>query len=196
MMTRLLIPLAAIMMLATTVSCAPPLLIAGAAAGATGAAVVSDRRTARVVLEDQKIETEAADAINADRRLSEGVHVSVTSYNHIVLLTGQAPDQGAIDRIVQHVRSVEKVRNIHNHIDTRAPTTFRQRSRDTLTTARVKSALLGEEGFSSMQVKVVTENDSVFLMGMIRRGDAERVAQVVQQVDGVRQVITVFEYIR
>ncbi len=194
MMTRLLMTLCALAMLLSTASCAPPLLIAGA--GATGAAVVSDRRTARVVIEDQIIEAEAADLINNDRLLSDGVHVSVTSYNHVVLLTGQTPDQEAVDRIVHHVRGVDKVRSIHNHIDIGPATSFRQRSRDTLTTTRVKSALLGEEGLSSMQVKVVTENDSVYLMGMIRRSDAGRVAEVVQQQDGVRRVVLVFEYIR
>jgi osmotically-inducible protein OsmY len=194
MMTRLLMTLCALVMLLSTASCAPPLLIAGA--GATGAAVVSDRRTARVVVEDQIIEAEAADAINDDLLLSDGVHVSVTSYNHVVLLTGQAPDQAAVDRIVQHVRGVDKVRSIHNHVDIGPATSFGQRSRDTLTTARVKSTLLGEEGLSSMQVKVVTESDSVYLMGMIRRSDAGRVAEVVQQQDGVRRVVLVFEYIR
>jgi osmotically-inducible protein OsmY len=196
MITRLLIPVCGLLLLVSTTACAPPLLIAGAAAGAAGAAVVSDRRTARVIVEDQKIESAAIDAINADLRLAEGVHVSVTSYNQIVLLTGQAPDGNAIDRVVQHVRGIDKVRSIHSHIETRAPTTLRQRSRDTLTTSRVKSALLGEEGLSSLQIKVVTENDAVYLMGMVRRSEADRVAHVVQQVDGVRQVVLVFEYIR
>ncbi len=194
MTTRVLIPLCALLMLASTTACAPPLLIAGA--GAAGAVVVSDRRTTQVQFEDQKIESAAIDAIGADLRLSEGVHVSVTSYNHVMLLTGQAPDQTTIDRIIQHMRGIDKVRSIHNHIETRAPTTFSQRTRDTLTTSRVKSVLLGEEGLSSLQVKVVSENDVVYLMGLIRRNEADRVAQVVQQVEGVRQVVLIFEYIR
>lgn len=195
MTARLLLPLFALMTLASATACAPPLLIAGAAAVGAGA-VVSDRRTARVVVEDQKIESAATDSINSDQQLAKGVHVSVTSYNQVVLLTGQAPDDQAVNRIVRHVQGVGQVRNIHEHIERREPAGFRQRSRDTLTTSRVKSALLGEEGLSSLQVKVVTENDSVYLMGMVRRAEAERVSQVVQDVDGVRRVVLVFEYIR
>lgn len=194
MITRLLIPLCALTLLVSMTACAPPLLIAGA--GAAGAVVVSDRRTAQIQIEDQKIESAAADAIGADLRLSEGVRVSVTSYNRVMLLTGQAPDQTAIDRIIQHMRGIEKVRSIHNHIETRAPTTFSQRTRDTLTTSRVKSTLLGEEGMSSLQVKVVSENDVVYLMGLVRRNEADRVSEVVQQIEGVKQVVLIFEYIR
>lgn len=195
MIARLLLLPCVLLTLISTAACAPPLLIAGVAAVGAGA-VVSDRRPARILVEDQKIESEAIDSINSDRQLAKDVHVSVTSYNQIVLLTGQAPDQNASDRIIQHVLNTGKTRGIHNHVEQRAPTTLGQRSRDTLTTGRVKSALLGEEGLSALQVKVVTEDDVVYLMGMVRRGEAERAAEAAQQVDGVRRVVLVFEYIR
>ncbi len=195
MITRLLLPLFALWTLASATACVPPLLIAGAAAVGAGA-VVSDRRTARVVIDDQKLESEAIDSINSDQQLAKGVNVSVTSYNQVVLLTGQAPDDQAVERIIRHVQTIENVRTVHEHIERRAPTGFGQRSRDALTTSRVKSALLGEEGLSSLQVKVVTENNVVYLMGMVRRAEADRVSQVVQEVDGVRRVVLVFEYIR
>jgi len=175
--------------------CAPPLLVAGAAAGAAGAAVVADKRAPGVVLEDQRIESRSQGAINSDRALAEGVNVSVTSYHQVVLVTGQVPDEPARRRVLDHIRNLDGVRKIHDHLEIGPPSLLRQRSRDTMTTARVKSELMGEAGVPSVHVKVVTEKDTVYLMGRVRRADAERIGAAVQRVEGVRLIVFVFEYI-
>lgn len=195
MIRRLTVISAALLMLASMQGCAPPLLVAGAAAGAAGAAVVADKRAPGVVLDDQRIETRARGAVNSDRALAEDVNVSITSYNQVVLLTGQVPDEAARQRVIGHVRSVDKVRRIHDHLEVGPPSLLRQRSRDTVTTARVKSELMGETGLPAVHVKVVTEKDTVYLMGRVRREDAERIGGIVQRVDGVRLIVLVFEYI-
>jgi len=53
---------------------------AGAVVGgaATGAAVVHDRRSAGTVLDDQVIELEAIENLNANRELLEKAHISIT----------------------------------------------------------------------------------------------------------------------
>lgn len=172
--------------------CAPPLLVAGAAAGA---AVATDKRAPRTVLEDQSIELKVAGAVNSNEALSSNAHVSATSYNHVVLLTGQTPTEALRSEAAAAARKVEKVRKIHNHIEIGPPTSLRQRSRDTLTTAKVKSMLLGEEGLPAVHTKVVTENDVVYLMGLVTRDAADQIARVVQRIDGVKRVVKVFEYI-
>lgn len=173
--------------------CAPPLLVAGAAAGA---AVATDKRTPSTVLEDQTIELKAAGAINDNEKLAKNAHVSVTSYNHVVLLTGQAPTEALRRMASQEIRDIDKVRDIHNHIELTQPTSLKQRSRDTLTTAKVKSKLLGDEGLPGVHTKVVTENDVVYLMGLVTREAGDQIARAAQRTSGVKRVVKVFEYIK
>jgi len=172
--------------------CAPPVIVAGAAAGAT---VATDERTTGTVVEDQAIEIKAAHAINTDQTVGGQVHVSVTSYNNVVLLTGQAPNKALADKVVSLVQTVEKVVRIHNEITVGPLATFRERSHDTWITTRVKSALLGAKGFEATRVKVVTESGTVFLMGLIARDQATNIASTVQQVNGVKRVVKIFEYL-
>ena len=86
------------------------------------------------------------------------------------------------------------MRRVHNELTVGPPTDFATRSRDTWLTARVKSALLGTRGLDAIHVKVVTENGVVYLMGLVSRGEGDQVARRVQQVEGVRRVVKVFEY--
>lgn len=169
-----------------------PVLVAGAA---TGASMANDRRTAGTVLEDQTIELKAVGAIQGDEELSKSLHVSVTSFNNIVLVTGQAPTRDLRDRVLSQINSIDKVRRIHNEISIEEPTSLKTRSNDTWITTKVKSTLLGAKGIEAAHVKVITENGVVYLMGLVTHENGDTAAKTVQQVNGVQRVVKVFEYI-
>ncbi len=184
----------ALLLMATLLlpGCAGGLIVAGAA---TGVAVAYDRRTAGTVVEDQNIEIKVARAIRRDPQLARRAHISVTSYNNVVLLTGQVPERELRDRAAALARRVEKVRRVHNEITVGPPTDFRARSRDAWLTAKIKSTLLSSKGVRAIHVKVVTEDGVAYLMGLLKRDEADKVARLVQQVEGVKRVVKVFEYI-
>ena len=172
-------------------ACAP-VLVAGAA---TGASVANDRRTAGTVLEDQTIELKAVGTIQGDEELSKSAHVSVTSFNNVVLVTGQTPARGLRDRVLSLINSIDKVRRIHNEISIEEPTSLKTRSNDTWVTTKVKSTLLGAKGLEAVHIKVITENGVVYLMGLVTHQDGDTAAKTVQQVKGVQRVVKVFEYL-
>lgn len=188
------LPLIAVTLIAPGLmqGCAAPLLVAGAAAGV---AITQDKRPPGVVIEDERLESRIASAINNDRALARDVRVSVTSYHQVVLLTGQIPDETARQRVLAHARGMEQVRRIHDHLEIAAPAQLGQRSRDTMITARVKNALAGENGFPSTHLKIITEKDTVYLMGRVQREDAARIGTLVQNVEGVKLIVLVFEYL-
>jgi osmotically-inducible protein OsmY len=174
--------------------CAAPALVAGTAAGTAGVVVIGDKRTPAELLDDQIIESKARKAIDADPALIDDVNVAVTSYDRMVLLTGQVPSEEIRRRVIGHVRGIEKVREIHDHLEIEEPTMLPQRTRDTLITAHVKSVLMEAQGIPSAKVKVVTEHNVVYLMGKVRREDVGKITDIVQKVDGVKLIVLVFEY--
>lgn len=169
--------------------CAP--LVAGGAAAT--AVVTSDQRTTGTVIEDQVIETKAYDFFGADAGLSQQSRVSATSYNQIVLLTGQTPTEELRKRAADYASRIAKVRHVYNELEIRAPLTAMQVSADGLTTTKVKSKLLTVRDLKSTDVKVVTENGVVFLMGLLDQATGDTVAEVVAGVAGVRKVVKLFE---
>ncbi len=175
--------------LVTLTACAP--LIAGGAA--TGAAVTNDRRTTGTVIEDQAIESKAHDFFKADGALAEQAHINVTSYNQIVLLTGEAPSEELRKRVVEYVSRIAKVRNVHNEITIGSPTPASNRARDTLLTTKVKAKLVSIKDISALDVKVVTEASVVYLMGLVDNSTGDAIAQAVATVRGIAKVVKLFE---
>lgn len=169
--------------------CAP--LVAGGAA--TTAAVTSDQRTTGTVIEDQVIETKAADFFGADAGLSQQSNLHATSYNQVVLLTGQAPTEELRTRAAEYVRRIAKVRHVHNEITLGSPLPLANRSNDALLTTKVKTKLFTIKDLKSTSVKVVTEANVVYLMGLLDQPTGDAVAEVVAGVAGVQKVVKLFE---
>ncbi len=178
--------------LATALQACVPLVVGAAA---TGVSVVHDRRTAGAVLDDQSIEIKARSALNADKEIYDQTHNNVTSYNGIVLITGEAPSEGLRNRIADVVRPLDKVRTVHNEMVIAAPSSLSARSSDTLLTGKVKSRLIGTKDIDSTRIKVVTEGGAVFLMGVVTHGEADTATEIARTTDGVQRVVKVFEYV-
>lgn len=172
--------------------CAAPLLVAGAAGGAT---VARDERSNQSMLDDQVIEAKAKDAIYADPERAKRVHVNVTSYNHVVLLTGEALSKATRKEVLEIVRHLDKVRLVHNEIRIADLTDFSSRTGDSWITSKVKSEMLATRGFPSTRVKVITENDTVFLMGLVTKDVGDHAASIARKISGVKRVIKLFEYL-
>jgi len=166
---------------------------------ATGSAVsgiaIPDRRTPGRYIDDEIIELNALALMLDDRTLSSQTHINATSYNGVVLLTGEAPGESLRDRIVQITRDIPSVRAVHNEIALQAPSTLAERAKDSLITGKVKIALLKDNKINSVRVKVVTERGNVYLMGLVRQHEADRITEVARRVPGVQRVVKVMEYI-
>ena len=171
---------------------------AGVAATGTaaGAVVTQDRRSAGTMVDDEIIELKVRAAIQADERLANQTHVSVTSFNGIVLLTGEAPGESLRSRVVEIARGVPKVRSVQNEVALQAPSSLLARAGDSVVTGKVKTALLANDALRGIQVKVVTERGTVYLMGLLRQAEADRATDIARRVAGVQRVVKVLEYIQ
>lgn len=168
------------------------LLATGAVVGA--ASVAHDQRTAGAIVDDQAIELKAEAAFKSDRDLFKEAHLSVTSYNGIVLLTGEVPDEELHERATDLVHGIDRVREVHNEATLGARSSLSARAADTVLTGKVKARLLGTRGFDSTRVKVVSDGGVVYLMGLVTRDEAETAIDVARTTDGVQRVVRIFEY--
>lgn len=155
--------------------------------------ISEDRRTSGIFIEDEGIELKASRRIH--QQLGNSVHINVTSYNRIVLLTGEAPTEAVKTNIERLVMGVDNVRRIHNEIAIAANTALSSRSNDTLLTSKVKARFLAERKFQINHVKIVTENGVVYLLGMVTREEGDNAAQIASSTSGVRKVVKAFEYL-
>ncbi len=165
------------------------------AGGATGVSVSHDKRTTGTFIEDEAIELKASKALYSDKEINEQTHLNVTSYNTVVLVSGEAPNEKLRGRVIDIVRNTPKVTHVHNEISIAAPSSLMSRSSDTVITTKVKSKLLTDKTTDGLRVKVVTENGVVYLMGLLNRQEADSVTDIARQTGGVQKVVKLFQYI-
>lgn len=179
-------------LLSSTLAGCVPMFALGTAAG-TGAYISEDRRTSGMFIEDEGIELKGTRRIH--QQFGNNVHINVTSYNRIVLLTGEAPTDVIKIEIERLIMGVDNVRKIFNEIAITGNTSLSSRSNDTLITSKVKARFLTERKFQINHVKVVTENEVVYLLGVVTRQEADSAAYIASTTQGVKKVVKVFEYL-
>ena len=164
-------------------------LLGGAAVA--GGLSLNDRRTGGTQIEDQAIE------LKSGGRLREAIgdkgHVNVTSYNRIVLLSGEVPTDADKAGAEKAVHDIEGVSNVVNELEVGPNSTISTRSSDTVITTRVKSALIDAKDIQATAIKIVTERQIVYLMGRVTDREAARAADVARNVGGVQKVVRVFQ---
>ena len=171
-------------------SCIP--LLVGAGVGA-GVLMAEDRRTNATILEDQTIEIKARNRIS--EKYNDQGNISVTCFNRFILLTGQAPTEEMKQDVSVLVLEVPNVRNVQNEIVVGGNSSMTSHASDALLTSQVKGRLSQNKDVGASHVKVVSENGTVFLMGLVTRAEADAAAQTASTTSGAQRVVKVFEYL-
>ena len=145
------------------------------------------------ITEDETIELKASGRIG--ERFKDSAHVNVTSYNRMVLLTGEVPDDAGRTEVERIARGVENVRGVYNETVASGVTSYTARSNDAIITSKTKARFLDTGKFNALHVKVVTENGVVYLMGMVKKQEADEATGIARTTSGVQKVVRLFEYI-
>ena len=178
--------------LVTTLSACAPLVVGSAVMGGL---VAIDRRTAGIQLEDESIELRTAQGLR--QNLSEAAHVNVTSYNRMVLLTGEVSSAAERERAERLAKSQENVSSVVNDLAIEPASSLTQRSKDIITMGQIKALMVDAKDLQSNAFKVVVERGIVYLMGRVTSREAQRASEIARSgsVSGVVKVVRVFDII-
>ncbi|WP_339898755.1 BON domain-containing protein [uncultured Gilvimarinus sp.] len=153
------------------------------------------KRSLGVKIDDSQIETIASVNIDKASSVLDNAPVSVHSFNAVVLLVGQVPTNEARELAGNTVRKMPNVRQVHNELQVQAPISLLAGANDSWLSTKIRSKLLTNRDIESGRVQIVTENNTVFLMGLVTRAEAETVTDIARHTGGVQKVVRVFEYI-
>ena len=169
-----------------------PLVVGGSAV--TAAMVATDRRTTGMQVEDERIERVVAARVY--EQMPQAGRIQATSFNRIVLLTGEVRTIQDKQKAGQLVANVENVRTVVNELTVvEFVSSLGQRSKDTLLTSQVKASLLNARDLQANTIKVITELNVVYLMGLLTARESTRAAEIARGVNDVRKVVRVVETI-
>jgi osmotically-inducible protein OsmY len=119
--------------------------------------------------------------------------ISVTSYNRVLLLTGEVPTEGDRTRVADVVAGVENVRSVVNELAVTGNSRLGERSRDVWLATKVKASMVDAKDLQANAYKVVVDRGIVYLMGRVSEREANRGADLARAIPGVQRVVRVFE---
>jgi len=187
--TLMLVSVAAVTAVTLLSGCAP-LVIGGAA---TAVMMAEDRRSSGVFVDDENIENRAL--LKVKTRYNNQVHVNITSYNRHVLISGEAASEAVKKGVEEEVATAAGIKRIFNEMAVGPQAGVMAVSNDTRLTTIVKTRFLEANRFQPNHVKVVTEAGVVYLMGIVKRSEADAAAQLASTTAGVSRVVRLFEYL-
>lgn len=190
--SRLIVPVLVLSLTAPLLSGCFPLAATGMVVGALS---ISDRRTTGAQAEDQAIEFKAFGRLRDRYKGDSAITASVTSFNRIALVTGYVPDEATKKEVGALVGKIENVRLVINELIVGIPASLTTYGKDVVLTTRVKTALLDAKDLNGNLIKVTTETNIVYLMGMVTNREADRASQIASRVPGVARVVRAFEVI-
>jgi osmotically-inducible protein OsmY len=154
----------------------------------------SDRRTLGMQTDDAAIELKAASL--ASKITGAMGRVTITSYNRMVLLTGEVVDEKMKMEVQKQIESINGVKSIENDLVIAPVSSLGVRANDALITGKVKTAIVDTAGLYVNAFKVQTDRSVVYLMGRVTEREAKLAGEVARNVGGgLRKVVLLFEYI-
>ena len=176
---------------ATLLAGCAPLVIGTVVVG--GAMIATDRRTSGSQVDDEVIELKANGRMGETFPNSDIARINTTSYNRMVLLTGEVPTEADKTTAEQVVARIDNVVSVVNELTVGPPNTFNERTKAAFTTTKVKASLVDAKDLFAHSIKVVTHRGVVYLMGRVTEREANRAAEIARGVSGVVKVVKVFE---
>ena len=160
-----------------------------------GASMATDRRSIGNQIDDQSIEVEAYNEITKNKAINDNTNLHIASVNGSVLIIGQAPTTYLRDQAIKIVTEIQGVVRIHNQIRIGNVTSVITQTNDVWLTSKVKTALFSSDNVNGNDIKVITENAEVFLMGIVSKKEADAAVNVTRNISGVNRVFKAFEYL-
>lgn len=153
------------------------------------------KRSFGTYIDDQNIETIVKVNIRKAAPVAKEANIFVHSFNGAVLLIGQVPTAEVREVAGSTARNEPRVRQVYNELVVGEKTDFFDRTADNVLQTKINSKLALNRDIESSRVKVIVENDTAYLMGLLTRIQAEKITDVVSSTRGIKKVVRAIEYL-
>jgi len=153
-------------------------------------------RTAGAVVEDESIQTRIIVNMKSQEPRFRNSNFNVISHNGVVLIVGQVQSDELRTKASEIAsQASSKIKRIHNELEVAGRTSMLARTNDTWISTKVRTQLTANKQVPASQIRVVTNNSTVYLMGLVSQSEGDQAALLTRNVAGVAKVVKVFEYI-
>ncbi len=175
-------------------SCTP--IIQGASTVSSIISISNDRRSVGEILDDKIIALRLLTWSSEDSILNDA-HLNFMVYNKTVLIAGEVPtSEIRVYVIKQAQHQVPKISQIFNEIKLGPSSGLLSRAKDSTITIQVELLFQNQEVFHPTRVRVMVEDQVVYLMGALTKREADMAAKTAAKAKGVYKIVKLFDYLK
>lgn len=160
-----------------------------------GGFLVYKRHAVENFANDIRIKSEINNAYFQDANIWDQNHIVVGCVNGYVLLAGETRTAEIKRQALQLAQKVTGVVKVYDNIDISESLSLFQQSKDAVITVIIKTKMFFAENFDPSSIKVITNNNVVYLLGVVNPQQADQAAEIASKTAGVVKVVKVFQYI-
>ena len=178
-----------ILFITQLVGCAPSTLLAIPQS-------IADRRSTEDQITDNTIFLSSWSPIQeiTDKERQKS-HVNLAVFNKAIVIVGQVPSEDVKNKITEAISKIKNVKTVHNKMVVSLTSNLKQRAKDTITTSNVKARMFLnlKNDLYPLHVKIMTENDVIYLLGLVNDKEADEAIRIAKSSKGVKLVVPLFE---
>lgn len=167
-----------------------PVVVGGTAV--TTATVVTDRRAAGTIVNDEVLEKRLQYEITQSFGKKD-FHIDVVSYEGKVLLVGEVPTATMKSQAANIASVSPGVKKVVNELAVMQPSSMTTRLSDSMLATKIRTNIIATRAISLNQMKVNVQRGIVYLMGIVTVDRARKTVETVKNTSGVQKVVTVFQ---
>jgi len=158
--------------------------------------VNNDRRSAGAILDDKTTYLQLAAWVTEDAKL-DTAHLNFLIYNKAVLVTGEVPNKTLRAYVSKQAkRQSTAIKQVFNETTIGSNSGLLKRTRDSAITLQIETMFQNQEVFHPTHVRVMTEAQTVYLMGAVTKREADKAVKISTKAKGVKQVVRLFDYLK
>lgn len=142
---------------------------------------------------DQSVVMNVSKELSKEKELWRNSHINLLHHNNSLLLVGQTNSQENKEKSERIASNTDGISKIYNQINVSKPISYAQRAKDTWITTQIKAKYFAQKSLGFNDVKVLTENNRVFLMGTLSAKEQELAVKIAVSIDDVQEVLKIFD---
>jgi osmotically-inducible protein OsmY len=162
----------------------------------TGAQMTYNQHSLSNTLNDHYISMQADRALHWKSTHFKESNVAVYTFNRVSVITGQVPTRELQQEATRIVKEIPDVQEVYNLTTVSSTASSLVHISDAWITTKITAQMIAENGIDPNQFKVITENGTVYLMGIVFPDQANAATEIAKNTDGVQSVVRVFSYLK
>lgn len=156
---------------------------------------IVNKRTFYEQIYDEKLKFNIVYSLAREGKLNKYSRIMVVVYNKCALLVGQNKNFLSVNKIIKIVKNVKEIKKVYNRIQIISPIKLIDILEDLLITLTINIKFFFSDINIFSNVKVVTENKNVFLLGEVSYYEASKIINFSTNIFRVKKVVDLFDYL-